>query len=97
MDHLVKFKTSTIKGIASVLNCDIYILPISKDALDHDLVGAFTYILKKKINKDIIVIEDIFHLLKTEKKVTKTMLKIKIPPKIALMVLLVLRAQYLCQ
>ena len=42
-------KTSTIKGIASVLDCDIYILPISKDMLDHDLVGAFTHINEKKI------------------------------------------------
>ena len=53
-------KTSTIKGIASVLDCDVYILPISKDMVDSDLVSAFTYINDKEEAKQrIIVIEDI--------------------------------------
>ena len=61
-------KTSTIKGIASVLDCDIYILPISKDMLDHDLVGAFTHINEKEDKKKIIVIEDIDTLFDDRKK-----------------------------
>jgi len=61
-------KTSTIKGIASVLDCDIYILPISKDMLDHDLVGAFTYINEKEDKQRIIVIEDIDTLFDDRKK-----------------------------
>lgn len=61
-------KTSTIKGIASVLDCDIYILPISKDMLDHDLVGAFTYINEKESKQRIIVIEDIDTLFDDRKK-----------------------------
>jgi len=52
-------KTSTIKGIASVLDCDVYILPISKDMVDSDLVSAFTYINDKEDKERIIVIEDI--------------------------------------
>ena len=61
-------KTSTIKSIASVLDCDIYILPISKDMLDHDLVGAFTHMSEKEDKQRIIVIEDIDTLFDDRKK-----------------------------
>ena len=61
-------KTSTIKGIASVLDCDIYILPISKDMLDHDFVGAFTHMNEKEDKQRIIVIEDIDTLFDDRKK-----------------------------
>ena len=52
-------KTSTIRGIASVLDCDLYILPITKDMLDTHLVDAFSYINDKEDKQRIIVIEDI--------------------------------------
>ena len=34
-------KTSIIKSVASELDCDLYVLPISKDMLDTNLVDAF--------------------------------------------------------
>ena len=37
-------KTSIIKGIASELDCDLYILPITKTTKDLDFVDAFNYI-----------------------------------------------------
>lgn len=52
-------KTSIIRGIASALDCDLYVLPITKDMLDQDLVGAFSYINDNEDKERIIVIEDI--------------------------------------
>jgi len=61
-------KTSLIKGIASELDCDLYILPIQKDMLDTNLVDAFTYINDNQEKERIIVIEDIDTLFDTERK-----------------------------
>ena len=61
-------KTSTIRGIASVLDCDLYVLPITKDMLDTDLVNAFTYISDNEDKQRIIVIEDIDTLFDDRKK-----------------------------
>ena len=61
-------KTSTIMGIASVLDCDLYVLPITKDMLDTDLVNAFTYISDNEDKQRIIVIEDIDTLFDDRKK-----------------------------
>ena len=52
-------KTSTIKSIASVMDCDLYVLPITKDMLDTHLVDAFTYINDQEDKERIIVIEDV--------------------------------------
>ena len=52
-------KTSTIKAIASSLDCDLYILPITKDMLDTHLVDAFSYINDQEDKERIIVIEDV--------------------------------------
>ena len=52
-------KTSIIRGIASALDCDLYILPITKDMLDQDFVGAFSHINDNEDKERIIVIEDI--------------------------------------
>jgi len=52
-------KTSTIRGIASALDCDLYVLPITKDMLDTNLVDAFSYISDNEDKQRIIVIEDI--------------------------------------
>ena len=52
-------KTSLIKAIASDLDCDLYILPISKDMLDTNLVDAFSFIIENEGKERIIVIEDI--------------------------------------
>tara|TARA_B110000967_G_C18874665_1_gene557593 strand:+ start:1169 stop:2482 length:1314 start_codon:yes stop_codon:yes gene_type:complete len=61
-------KTSLIKSIASDLNCDLYILPISKDMLDTNLVDAFSYISQKEEKERIIVIEDIDTLFDSDRK-----------------------------
>jgi len=52
-------KTSTIKSIASSLDCDLYVIPIVKDMLDSHLVDAFSSINDKEDKERIIVIEDI--------------------------------------
>jgi len=52
-------KTSLIKALASDLDCDLYILPISKDMLDTNLVDAFSFISENESKERIIVIEDI--------------------------------------
>ena len=52
-------KTTTIKALASELDCDLFILPIMKDMLDADFVSAFSYINEQDSNKRIIVIEDV--------------------------------------
>lgn len=61
-------KTSLIKSIASHLDCDLYILPISKDMLDTNLVDAFSYISDNEDKERIIVIEDIDTLFDGERK-----------------------------
>ncbi len=61
-------KTSLIKSIASQLDCDLYILPISKDMLDTNLVDAFSYISDNEDKERIIVIEDIDTLFDGERK-----------------------------
>ena len=52
-------KTTTIKALASELDCDLFILPIMKDMHDTDFVNAFSYINDQDSNKRIIVIEDV--------------------------------------
>lgn len=52
-------KTTTIKALASELECDLFILPIMKDMLDSDFVGAFSYINDQDSNRRFIVIEDV--------------------------------------
>jgi hypothetical protein len=52
-------KTSTIKSIASHLDCDLYVIPITKDMLDTHLIDAFTYINDNEDKERIIVIEDV--------------------------------------
>ena len=52
-------KTSIIKSVASDLDCDLYVLPITKDMLDTNLVDAFSYISDNEDKEKIIVIEDI--------------------------------------
>ena len=61
-------KTSLIKSIASELDCDLYILPISKDMLDTNLVDAFSYIADNEEKERIIVIEDIDTLFDETRK-----------------------------
>jgi chaperone BCS1 len=61
-------KTSLIKSIASQLDCDLYILPISKDMLDTNLVDAFSYIADNEEKERIIVIEDIDTLFDENRK-----------------------------
>jgi SpoVK/Ycf46/Vps4 family AAA+-type ATPase len=53
-------KTTTIRGVASMINCDVYIIPIVKDMLDNDLVSAFANINDDdEDNPKIIIIEDV--------------------------------------
>ena len=64
-------KTSIIKGLASQLDCDLYVLPISKDMLDTHFVDAFSYINQndeEEPKRKIIVIEDIDTLFDDRKK-----------------------------
>ena len=61
-------KTSIIKSIASDLDCDLYVLPISKDMLDTNLVDAFSYINDNESKERIIVIEDIDTLFDETRK-----------------------------
>ncbi|MBR87072.1 MAG: hypothetical protein CMM29_09805 [Rhodospirillaceae bacterium] len=61
-------KTSIIKSVASELDCDLYVLPISKDMLDTNLVDAFSYISDNEEKERIIVIEDIDTLFDDTRK-----------------------------
>ena len=64
-------KTSLIKGLSSQLDCDLYVLPISKDMLDTNLVEAFSYINQNEEDdpkSKIIVIEDIDTLFDDRKQ-----------------------------
>tara|TARA_Y100001958_G_C21246773_1_gene577485 strand:+ start:1510 stop:2949 length:1440 start_codon:yes stop_codon:yes gene_type:complete len=64
-------KTTVIKSVASELNCNIYVLPISKNMNDYDFIEAFSGINDDNNdhnNKNkIIVIEDIDTIF-TERK-----------------------------
>ena len=63
-------KTSTIKSIASELDCDIYILPLTKSMNDYEFIDAFNSINDDEKNngkKKLIVIEDIDTIF-TERK-----------------------------
>jgi len=63
-------KTSTIKSLASELDCDIYILPLTKSMNDYEFIDAFNSINddeKKNGKKKLIVIEDIDTIF-TERK-----------------------------
>ena len=62
-------KTSLIKTIASHFDTDVFILPITKDMLDTDLVSAFAYINEQsETSRKIIVIEDIDTLFDERKE-----------------------------
>ena len=52
-------KTSLIKSISSDLDCDLYVLPITKAMLDTNFIDAFAYINDTSDKDRIIVIEDI--------------------------------------
>ena len=52
-------KTSLIKSISSDLDCDLYVLPITKTMIDTNFIDAFTYINDTSDKNRIIVIEDI--------------------------------------
>ena len=65
-------KTSTIRTIASNLDCDVFVIPISKELTDYGLIDAISYIEEKQsggdIKKRIIVIEDIDSIFTERKK-----------------------------
>jgi len=61
-------KTSMIRGLASELDCDLYVLPITKEMKDTDFVGAFSYISDNEGKEKIIVIEDIDTLFEERKE-----------------------------
>jgi len=61
-------KTTLIKAIASHFNTDVFMLAITKDMLDNDLVGAFGYINDQDSDKKIIVMEDIDTLFDERKE-----------------------------
>ena len=52
-------KTCTINAIASYFDCDIYIIPITKELKDIQLIDALSYFSEKEDKKKIIIIEDI--------------------------------------
>jgi len=61
-------KTSTINTIASHFDCDIYVIPISKELTDYGLIDAIGYLEEKENKKRIIVIEDIDSIFTNRKK-----------------------------
>ena len=66
-------KTSTITTIASYFNCHIYIIPISKEITDYDLINAISFMNDDPSDgatkeKTIIVIEDIDSIFTNRKK-----------------------------
>ena len=64
-------KTSIIRSVASELDCDLYVLPITKDMLDIHLVDAFTQIDNMDGTDDrkrVMVIEDIDTLFEERKE-----------------------------
>jgi len=61
-------KTSLIKSISSELDCDLYVLPITKTMLDTNFIDAFTYINDTSDKNRIIVIEDIDTMFEERKE-----------------------------
>lgn len=61
-------KTSLIKAVASELDCDIFVLAITKDMLDTNLVEAFNYINDQEETHRIIVMEDVDTLFDDRKE-----------------------------
>lgn len=61
-------KTSMIKSLASELDCDLYILPITKELDDYQLVDALSYISENEDKKRIIVMEDIDTIFDSDRK-----------------------------
>mgnify|MGYP001415542482 CR=1 FL=1 len=61
-------KTSTINTIASYFDCDVYVIPISKELTDYGLIDAISYLEEKEEKKRIIVIEDIDSIFTNRKK-----------------------------
>ena len=61
-------KTSTINTIASHFDCDVYVIPISKELTDYMLIDAISYLEEKEEKKRIIVIEDIDSIFTDRKK-----------------------------
>jgi len=61
-------KTSTINTIASHFDCDVYVIPISKELTDYGLIDAISYLEEKEEKKRIIVIEDIDSIFTNRKK-----------------------------
>jgi hypothetical protein len=61
-------KTSLIKSISSELDCDLYVLPITKTMLDTNFIDAFAYINDTSDKDRIIVIEDIDTLFEERKE-----------------------------
>ena len=61
-------KTSTINTIASHFDCDIYVIPVSKELTDYGLIDAIGYLEEKEEKKRIIVIEDIDSIFTNRKK-----------------------------
>jgi len=61
-------KTSTIRTIASYLDCNLYIIPISKELTDYGLIDALTYIEEKEEKQRMIIIEDIDCIFTDRKK-----------------------------
>ena len=64
-------KTSTIRTIASYLDCNVFVIPISKELTDYGLIDAISYMddsSNKKKKKRIIVIEDIDCIFTERKK-----------------------------
>lgn len=61
-------KTTTINIIASHFDCDVYVIPISKELTDYGLIDAIAYLEEKEEKKRIIVIEDIDSIFTDRKK-----------------------------
>ena len=61
-------KTSTINTLASYFDCDVYVIPVSKELTDYGLIDAIGYLEEKEEKKRIIVIEDIDSIFTNRKK-----------------------------
>ena len=66
-------KTSSINTIASYFDCDVYVIPISKELTDYGLIDAISYLEEKEEKKRIIVIEDIDSIFTNRKREMMTM------------------------
>jgi SpoVK/Ycf46/Vps4 family AAA+-type ATPase len=61
-------KTSTINTIASHFDCDVYVIPVSKELTDYGLIDAMGFLKEKEEKKRIIVIEDIDSIFTDRKR-----------------------------